>query len=585
MKELQHLNKYFLKYKTQLLIGILITAISIIFKVFVPKLIGSIVDIVSYQLQHPEITISNFKTQLFKNIALIIGTTIVAGVLTFFMRQYIINVSRYIEFDLKNEIYQQYQKLSLNFYKKNRTGDLMNRISEDVGQVRMYAGPAIMYSINTITLFIVVLAFMFKQSPKLTFFTLIPLPILSVLIYLISKEIHKRSTIVQEYLSKLSTFTQEVFSGISVIKAYGIEPQTQDDFKTLALISKEKQLSLVRIQAFFFPMMLLLIGISNIIVIYIGGKQYIDGEISLGNIIEFIIYVNMLTWPVATVGWVTSIIQRAEASQKRINEFLKIEPEIKNKTLKPSKIIGNIEFKDVHFTYDDTNIKALQGVSFKVRSGETLAIIGKTGSGKSTILDLIGRLYDINHGELLIDNQAIDKLNLTNLRDAIGYVPQDAFLFSDTINNNIKFGKENATNEEVIAAAKNAQVHKNIIKFTNGYETTLGERGITLSGGQKQRVSIARAIIKDPKILLFDDCLSAVDTETEEKILNNLKKVSAGKTSIIVSHRISSAKNADQIIVLDNGKIVQEGTHNTLIDCDGYYKALYLKQLSENTSI
>jgi len=582
MKELQHLNKYFFKYKKQLLIGIVITIISILFKVYVPKLIGSIVDIVNNQLQNPEQSILDFKGELLNNIILIIGTAIIAGLLTFFMRQYIINVSRYIEFDLKNEIYLQYQKLSLNFYKKNRTGDLMNRISEDVGQVRMYAGPAIMYSINTITLFIVALAFMFKEAPTLTLYTIVPLPFLSILIYLISKEIHRRSTIVQEYLSKLSTFAQEAFSGISVIKAYGIEPQTQANFNTLAFKSKEKQLSLVRIQAFFFPMMLLLIGISNIIVIYIGGQQYIDGKISLGNIIEFIIYVNMLTWPVATVGWVTSIIQRAEASQKRINEFLKIEPEIKNHITKPTIIGGNIEFKDVYFTYDDTNIKAIQGVSFKINSGETLAIIGKTGSGKSTVLDLIGRLYDIDKGQVLIDNQPIDKLNLTSLRDAIGYVPQDAFLFSDTINNNIKFGKENASKDEVIAAAKNAQVHKNIFKFTNGYETILGERGITLSGGQKQRVSIARAIIKDPKILLFDDCLSAVDTETEEKILNNLKKVSAGKTSIIVSHRISSAKNSDHIIVLDNGKIVQNGTHNQLIESNGYYKKLYLKQLSDN---
>ncbi|APY00697.1 ABC transporter ATP-binding protein [Lacinutrix venerupis] len=582
MKELQHLNKYFLKYKKQLIIGILITIISMLFKIYVPKLIGSIIDIVNNQLQNPENSISDFKQELLNNILLIIGTAIIAGILTFFMRQYIINVSRYIEFDLKNEIYQQYQKLSLNFYKKNRTGDLMNRISEDVTQVRMYAGPAIMYSINTITLFIVALAFMFKQAPTLTLYTIIPLPILSVLIYLISKEIHKRSTIVQEYLSKLSTFTQEAFSGISVIKAYGIEPQTQADFTTLAYTSKEKQLSLVRIQAFFFPMMILLIGISNILVIYIGGMQYINGEISLGNIMEFIIYVNMLTWPVATVGWVTSIIQRAEASQKRINEFLKIEPEIKNNTIEPSIIKGNIEFKNVYFTYDDTNIKALKGLSFKLNSGETLAIVGKTGSGKSTILDLIGRLYDINKGQLLIDNKEIDQLNLTSLRDAIGYVPQDAFLFSDTINNNIKFGKENATDEEVIAAAKNAQVHKNISKFTNGYQTVLGERGITLSGGQKQRVSIARAIVKNPQILLFDDCLSAVDTETEEKILNNLKKVSAGKTTIIVSHRISSAKNADHIIVLDDGKIVQKGTHNQLINIDGYYKELYIKQMSEN---
>ncbi len=580
MKELQHLNKYFYKYKFQLIIGISITIISKLFIVFVPKLIGSSVDVINYQLKNPERAISIFEKENLQNILLIVGTAIVGGILTYFMRQYIINVSRYIEYDLKNEIYKQYQKLSLNFYKKNRTGDLMNRISEDVGKVRMYVGPAIMYSINTITLFVVALFFMYRQAPTLTLYTVIPLPVLSILIYKISKQIHKRSTIVQEYLSKLSTFTQETFSGISVIKAYGIEPQTYSKFNTLSLTSKEKQLSLVRVQAFFFPMMILLIGISNLIVIYIGGKQYINGIISLGTIIEFIIYVNMLTWPVATVGWVTSIVQQAEASQKRINEFLKIEPEIKNNVEAPSIIKGNIEFKNVHFTYDDTNIEALKGVSFKVSPGETLAIIGKTGSGKSTILDLIGRLYDIDEGTLLVDGEIISELNLNSLRNAIGYVPQDAFLFSDTINNNIKFGKEDATDEEVIAAAKKAQVHKNIKKFNNQYETVLGERGITLSGGQKQRVSIARAIIKEPQILLFDDCLSAVDTETEEKILNNLDKISIGKTTIIVSHRISSAKNADHIIVLDDGKVVQNGTHETLINLDGYYKELYLKQLS-----
>jgi len=585
MKELQHLNKYFFKYKKQLILGIIITIVSKLFTVFIPKLISRIIDSISAEMQNASANLDAFKAVLLENILLIIGTAIVTGILTFFMRQLIINVSRYIEFDLKNEVYQQYQKLSLNFYKKNRTGDLMNRISEDVGKVRMYVGPAIMYSINTITLFVVVLIFMFKQAPTLTLYTIIPLPILSILIYKISKQIHKRSTVVQQYLSKLSTFTQESFSGISVIKAYGIEPQTASNFNNLAEGSKQKHLHLVQIQSFFFPMMILLIGISNIIVIYFGGKQYMAGEISLGNIMEFIIYVNMLTWPVATVGWVTSIVQEAEASQKRINEFLKVKPEIKNNNELPSEIIGTIAFKDVHFTYDDTNIKALQGVSFDVKSGETLAIIGKTGSGKSTILDLIGRLYDIEKGELLIDGKAINTLNIYSLRDAIGYVPQDAFLFSDTINNNIKFGKESATDEEVIAAAKNAQVHKNINKFTNKYETVLGERGVTLSGGQKQRVSIARAIIKEPKILLFDDCLSAVDTETEEKILNNLKKVSAGKTSIIVSHRISSAKNADHIIVLDNGKIVQKGTHNKLINTEGYYKELYLKQLSEKSGL
>ena len=577
MKELQHLNKYFYKYKTQIIIGVLITIVSKLFTVFVPKFIGSIIDVVNDQLQNPETSEVTYKAKLLKYILFLVGSAVLSGILTFWMRQTIINVSRYIEFDLKNEIYQQYQKLSLNFYKKNRTGDLMNRISEDVGKVRMYAGPAIMYSINTLTLFIVALVFMFKQAPLLTLYTIIPLPILSIIIYKISSEIHKRSTVVQQYLSKLSTFSQETFSGISVIKAYGIEPQTSANFNELSETSKEKQLNLVKIQALFFPMMILLIGLSNVLVIYIGGKQYMNGEISLGTISEFIMYVNLLTWPVATVGWVTSIVQEAEASQKRINEFLKTEPEIQNNTPTASNIKGDIEFKHVSFTYDDTNIQALKDVSFKVKSGETLAIIGKTGSGKSTILDLVGRLYDVNKGEILIDNTPIQDLNLYSLRDATGYVPQDAFLFSDSINNNIKFGKENATDEEVIEAAKLAQVHKNIVKFKKQYNTVLGERGITLSGGQKQRVSIARAIIKKPEIMLFDDCLSAVDTETEEKILTNLKTITKDKTTIIVSHRISSAKNADQIIVLDDGQIVQSGTHNQLITIDGYYKELYLK--------
>jgi len=577
MKELQHINKYFYKYRTQIIIGVLITIVSKLFTVFVPKFIGSIIDVINDQLQHPETSEVAYKAKLLKYILLIIGSAVLSGILTFWMRQTIINVSRYIEFDLKNEIYQQYQKLSLNFYKKNRTGDLMNRISEDVGKVRMYAGPAIMYSINTLTLFIVALVFMFKQAPMLTLYTIIPLPILSIIIYKISSEIHKRSTVVQQYLSKLSTFSQETFSGISVIKAYGIEPQTSASFEQLSETSKQKQLNLVKIQALFFPMMILLIGLSNVLVIYIGGKQYMNGEISLGTISEFIMYVNLLTWPVATVGWVTSIVQEAEASQQRINEFLQTEPEIQNKNLQPSIIKGDIEFKNVSFTYDDTNIQALKDVSFKVNSGETLAIIGKTGSGKSTILDLVGRLYDVTKGEILIDHTPIQSLNLFSLRDATGYVPQDAFLFSDSINNNIKFGKENATDQEVIEAAKLAQVHKNIIKFKKQYSTVLGERGITLSGGQKQRVSIARAIIKKPEIMLFDDCLSAVDTETEEKILTNLKTITKDKTTIIVSHRISSAKNADHIIVLDDGQIVQSGTHNQLINTDGYYKELYLK--------
>ena len=584
MKELQHLNKYFLKYKTNLLIGIFITIIARIFLLFTPRYVKKIFVVIE-TYSNDGISLDVFKAELFETILYIVCAAIIGGVLTFFMRQYIINVSRYIEFDLKNEIYEQYQKLSLNFYKNNRTGDLMNRISEDVGRVRMYAGPAIMYSINTITLFVIALIYMFKESPTLALYTIIPLPILSIVIYKLSKEIHRRSTIVQECLSKLSTYTQESFSGISIIKAYGIEQQTSSVFKELAIESKEKQIDLARVQAWFFPMMVLLIGISNLIVIYIGGMQYINGEIaSIGTIAEFIIYVNLLTWPVATVGWVTSIVQQAEASQKRINEFLKIEPEIKNTITKETPISGDIEFKDVSFTYSDTNIQALKNINFNIKEGETLAILGKTGSGKSTILDLIGRLYDIDKGEILINKTPINQLNLTSLRDHIGYVPQEAFLFSDSLKNNIKFGKQDATDDEVIQAAKNAQVHKNIIKFNQGYDTVLGERGITLSGGQKQRVSIARAIIKAPKILLFDDCLSAVDTETEEKILKNLNRITSGKTTIIVSHRVSSAKNADKIIVLENGEIVQQGTHNTLIDIDGYYQHLYLKQLSETQS-
>ncbi|WP_375238550.1 ABC transporter ATP-binding protein [Aurantibacter sp.] len=581
MKELQHLNKYFRKYKTKLLIGIIITIVCNLFKVFVPSFIGETIDIIDEYLKADTKDLTNLKSSLLLNISLIIGTAISTGVFTFFMRQTIINISRYIEFDLKNEIYQQYQNLSLNFYKKNRTGDLMNRITEDVSKVRMYSGPAIMYSINTLMLFVAVLVFMYKSSPTLTLYTIIPLPILSVFIYKISKEINKRSRIVQEYLSKLSTFTQETFSGISVIKAYGIETKTIIDFNKLSKENKEKQLKLVKIRAFFFPMMLLLIGISNIIVIYVGGKQYINDEITLGTITEFIIYVNLLTWPVATVGWVTSIVQEAEASQKRINEFLKIDPEIKNTVQKSTPIQGNIEFKNVTFTYDDTNITALKNISFKVKSGDTLAIIGKTGSGKSTVLDLVSRLYDTSNGTVLVDNTTIKNLNLKDLRTSIGYVPQDAFLFSDTIKNNIKFGRENATHEQVIDAAKNAYVHKNIIEFNKQYETILGERGITLSGGQKQRVSIARAIIKNPNILLFDDCLSAVDTETEEKILNNLKQLTQQTTTLIVSHRISSAKNADQIIVLDKGEIIEQGTHKELISNNGYYAELYKKQLSQ----
>ena len=580
MKELKHINKYFYKYRYRLLLGVIITICAKIFAVFTPRFIGKSITVISKGL-NDEISNEVFKQELATNIIYLIGAAVIAGIFTFLMRQTIINVSRHIEYDLKNEVYQQYQRLSLNFYKSNRTGDLMNRISEDVTKVRMYTGPAIMYTVNMVTLFIVALIYMLSVAPKLTLYTMLPLPFLSFIIYKLSKVINKRSTIVQEYLSKLSTYTQESFSGISVIKAYGIEDDNNVAFNALSEESKTKQIDLTKIQALFFPSMILLIGISNILVAYIGGMQYINGEIKeIGTIAEFLMYVNMLTWPVATVGWVTNLVQQAEASQKRINEFLKQEPEIKNNTLENTPIKGHIDFKEVTFTYPDTNITALNKVSFALKKGETLAILGKTGSGKSTILDLIGRLYDVQEGHINIDGKTISQVNLNNLRDSIGYVPQDAFLFSDTIENNIRFGKEDATEAEVIEAAKMAYVHKNIVKFTNGYQTKLGERGITLSGGQKQRVSIARALIKTPEIMLFDDCLSAVDTETEEKILSSLRQVSQGKTTIIVSHRVSSAKDADKIIILDEGKIVQNGTHEHLINVDGYYKELYLKQLN-----
>ncbi|MEP5934480.1 MAG: ABC transporter ATP-binding protein [Winogradskyella arenosi] len=581
MKALKHLHKYFNKYRYRLIIGIIITIIAKVFALFTPRLIGSSINIVSERLDG---TISDeiFKHDLTINIIYLVGAAILAGIFTFLMRQTIINVSRFIEFDLKNEIYKHYQVLSLNFYKTNRTGDLMNRISEDVGKVRMYVGPAIMYTINTVTLFVIAIIYMIDRSPSLTLYTLLPLPILSVVIYRLSRLINKRSTIVQQSLSTLSTYSQETFSGISVIKSYGIEPRTNKEFEDLSATNREKQINLTKVQALFFPMMILLIGVSNLIVIYVGGMQYMAGEIEkIGTIAEFIIYVNMLTWPVATVGWVTSLVQQAEASQERINEFLNTQPDIQNNTPELTPIKGDITFKNVSFTYPDTNIEALKDVSFTLQSGQTLAILGKTGSGKSTILDLIGRLYDIDQGQVLIDQTPISELNLNSLRESIGYVPQDAFLFSDSIKNNIKFGKEDATDEEVIAAATNAKVHKNIIGFTKGYDTVLGERGITLSGGQKQRVSIARAIIKQPEILLFDDCLSAVDTETEEKILKNLIKLTKNKTTIIVSHRISSAKNADHIIILDDGKVIESGNHDRLINSDGYYKELYNKQRSE----
>ncbi|WP_163399961.1 ABC transporter ATP-binding protein [Flavobacterium fluviatile] len=588
MKELSYLNKYFIKYKYSFSFGILITIIAQIFFLFTPKLVSQSFDTIEKFLklsdadQQSSIIIGYYKQDLVHNVLLIIGSAIVAGFLTFLMRQTLIVMSRHIEFDLKNEVFSQYQNLSQNFYKQNRTGDLMNRISEDVSKVRMYVGPAVMYTINTFIRFTIVIIYMYNVSPLLTLYTLLPLPVLSYCIFKLSSEINKRSTTFQQYLSKVSSFTQEIFSGIRVIKAYSLENQHQNNMIALSDESKSKSLSLARVQSLFGPLMIALIGISNLVVIYFGGVMYINGSIpNIGTIAEFILYVNMLTWPVASLGWVSSMVQEAEASQKRLNEFLKIEPEIKNTNLGSSDIQGSIAFENVSFTYQDTNIEALKNVTFSVKKGETLAILGKTGSGKSTILSLISRLYDVTEGKITIDGNEISTLNLNDLRNHIGIVPQDAFLFSDTIKNNIKFGNQNATDEEVIEAAKNAVVHDNIIAFNKQYDTILGERGITLSGGQKQRVSIARAIIKDPAILLFDDCLSAVDTETEETILNNLFEICKNKTTIIVSHRVSSAKNADKIIILEDGQIIQQGSHNQLINQEGYYSALYLKQLSE----
>ncbi|WP_405398595.1 ABC transporter ATP-binding protein [Maribacter sp. Asnod2-G09] len=583
MKELKHLNKYFKKYWLKLFFGIIITIVARLFQLIMPSYVNNSITVVEQYIK-AEIEKSTAQELLLEYILIIIGAAFLSGFFTFLMRQLIINISRYIEYDLKNEIFDHYQKLSLNFYKKNRTGDLMNRISEDVNEVRMYAGPAIMYGIQTLTLFACLIPLMFIKAPTLAAYTLLPLPFLSVLIYQISKVIHKRSTIVQQYLSTLSTFTQEIFSGVSVIKAYALEPQTNEDLEKLAIEGKEKSVSLAKVNAWFFPLMILLIGISNILVIYIGGKQYLAGEIEVGLIAEFILYVNMLTWPVAIVGWLTSIVQRAAASQERINEFLNQQSEIKNMPTHEHKVKGKIEFKDVDFTYQDTNINALKHLSFTINEGETTAIIGKTGSGKSTILDLVARLYDTTKGEILIDDEPIKNIDLTSLRESIGAVPQDAFLFSDSIKNNIKFGKEDATDQEIMDIAKDAVVHENIMGFSKKYDTILGERGITLSGGQKQRVSIARALIKKPQIYLFDDCLSAVDTETEEEILNNLKKASKNRTTLIVSHRVSSAKNADKILVLDDGRLIQEGTHDELNTQEGYYKDLYSKQLSEKES-
>jgi len=581
MKELKHINKYFLKYKYLFIGGILITVLSRIFALYTPRLVGNSINVLE-DFYGKHLAFDQVKSQLLENIIYIILATLMAGIFTFLTRQSLIVMSRHIEFDLKNEIYNHYQRLSQNFYQRNRTGDLMNRISEDVSKVRLYTGPVILYGINTSITFIVVIVQMSWISPTLTFYSLIPLPILSYSIFKLSTAINRKSTIYQQNLSSLASFTQEMFSGIRIIKAHNIEPIIKRDFENLSAQSKQKNLKLSFLNSLFNPLMIFLIGLSSLIVIMAGGIMYINQTIShIGIIAEFILYVNMLTWPVASLGWISSMTQEAEASQKRINEFLKEIPDIQNKEKNPTEISGNIEFRNVSFVYEDTQIQALKNVSFFVNKGQTLAIIGKTGSGKSTILSLISRLYDIKEGQILIDGKIIDSINLESLRNSIAFVPQDAFLFSDTIANNIKFGKEQATEQETTESARKSVVHHNIERFRSGYQTVLGERGITISGGQKQRVSIARALIKNAPILLLDDSLSAVDTQTEEVILRNLSEIMQNKTSIIVSHRISAVRNADKIIVLEQGRIIQNGTHNQLINTKGYYKELYEKQLEE----
>ena len=585
MLELKHLNKYFFKYKVKIIIGILITIIARIFALIAPNLIGNSITLIENYLSTSSLNIETIKSKLLINILFIIGSAVIAGIFTFIMRQMLINVSRFIEFDLKNEIYKKYQSLSFDFYKNNRTGDLMNRISEDVSKVRMYVGPAIMYTITTASLFIIVVTYMLNVAPKLTLYTLLPLPVLSVIIYKISKIINRKSKVVQEFLSKLTTYTQESFSGVKIIKTYVVQKYINKELRSLAAISKEKNMSLVKVQAWFFPLMMLLIGISNILVVYIGGLQYMNNEIELGVLAEFIIYVNMLTWPVATVGWVTSIVQQAEASQKRINEFLKTKPSIINPSTKKIDIKGEIKFDKVSLNFKETNIKALNEVSFKINKGESIALMGDVGSGKSTLLELICRIYDPTIGKIFLDGNDIKKINLNELRTNIGYVPQSTFLFSDSIINNIKFGKLDASLDEVKKSVKIACLTKDIELFKEKYNTLLGERGVNLSGGQKQRLAIARAIIKKPEILILDDSLSAVDTETEEKILSSLNDITKKMTVIIATHRVSSAKTCDKILVLKNGSVLEFGSHKDLINKNGYYSTSYRKQSSEKEII
>ena len=584
MKELKRLNSFLLKYKGRLAVGLIITIVARLFSLVTPRLVGDSMTTIENYLNLETISSEELREVLLTNIILIIAASLISGFFTFLMRQTIINVSRYIEYDVKNQIFAHYQSLDQTFYKKNRTGDLMNRISEDVSKVRMYYGPVIMYGTNAIVLFLVIITYMYNVAPQLTVYSLIPLPILSIFIYKISNLINLKSTKVQESLSDLSSYSQESFSGISILKSFNLQRKIFNKFENFAMSSYWNNLSLAKIQAWFFPIILFLIGLSNLIVIYIGGREFINGNIEIGVIAEFIIYVNMLTWPVTLVGWVTSIVKQAEASQKRINEFLDSRSSLEDGHLSlKDRNSKNIVFKNVTFTYQRTGIRVFDSFNLEIEEGKTLGIIGKVGSGKTTLLDLLSRVYDPEKGSILYNNKDIRSFKINNLRGLFSYVPQNNFLFSDSIYKNIQFGNPDATSEQVQKAAKLSEIDSEIDKFEKGYRTILGERGITLSGGQIQRVSIARSLIKESALYLFDDCFSSLDTDTEERLINNLKNRLKNKSVVIVSHRVSCIKHSDKIIVLENGKIIQEGTHKNLINIDGYYKELYNKQNSEIT--
>ncbi|MEN5197467.1 MULTISPECIES: ABC transporter ATP-binding protein [Sphingobacterium] len=589
MKELAYLNKYFYKYRWKLVPGVIFVIISNYFGILPAKVIREAFDLVQeniylYKLysgfERQELIYKVFGSSLLFFGGVVLLLSLLRGIFLFMMRQTIILTSRHIEYDLKNEIYRHYQKLDFAFFRRNNTGDLMSRATEDVNQVRNYLGPAIMYAINTVVLSIMVIYAMYDVNARLATYALIPIPILSVVILFVNKIINKRSEKIQKQLARLASFVQENFAGIRVIKTYNREKYKMDAFEDESTIYRNTALSLVKVQAVFFPLILLLIGLSTIITIYVGGLEVAKGTITAGNIAEFIIYVNQLTFPAMSLAWVTSLVQRASASQKRINEFLNTNSPIINGTTKKT-LSGDLKVEHISFTYPETGIQAIKDLSFHIPAGQTLAIIGKTGSGKSTLANLLLRMFDIEKGSIKYDDVSIKDLDYQDLRQQTGFVPQEVFLFSDTISNNIAFGLDHFTQQQVEQAAKDAAVYENIIGFDQGFETSVGERGITLSGGQKQRVSIARALIKEPKILIFDDCLSAVDTKTEEQILTSLSRIMKGKTCVFIAHRVSTIKNADKIIVLDQGKIAEEGSHEELMNLKGQYFELHEKQLLE----